>query len=138
MSLNEMLIMISKTILLIAFAFGCGLVLQIGRKYLILENLKPYIPMVSKIILTVEKECRTQTGAEKMAIVEEKIIEVLPTEAIKKIKKSPYKTIGNFVQFVFGIVEPIILTKMGIRKNEWNASQSKNERKSSYPNEARK
>ncbi len=84
------------------------------KKYSDWQALRPIIAEVVRIILKVEKENKTLNGEAKKEIVESEINKNLEQQDIKKIKKSPFKKIGRFVQYVFvTFAEPIIIAKFG-------------------------
>ncbi len=89
-----------------------------AKKYFDFEELKPIIAEVVKIIINVEKTQNTNiNGIVKKEIVENIISKQLPKNDIKKINKSIFKNIGNFVQYVFiNFAEPILLKKLNKSK----------------------
>ena len=83
------------------------------RKWLKLEDLKPIIAEVAKLIMDVERTQKECSGESKMDMVKDLIEVKLPVSDIIKIKKSPFKSIGRFAQYVFTTVaEQAILSRL--------------------------
>ncbi len=94
-----------------------GVFAYFGKKYFDIEALKPIIALIEKIILDVEKSNKDLSGVAKKQIVEEIIAEKFPVADLRKIKKSPLKTIGVAVEYVFQtFAQPMILAKFGKKK----------------------
>ena len=83
------------------------------RKYIVWEELKPIMTDIAKMIMDIEKEQKRTGGAAKMELLEKTIATTLPETDLLKIKKSPFRTIKRFAQFVFTtIAEKAILSRL--------------------------
>ncbi|MCL2064058.1 MAG: hypothetical protein FWG98_06760 [Candidatus Cloacimonetes bacterium] len=101
-----------ETLYLLFMVILIGVLLYFGRKYVNHEELLPIISDVVRFILQIEKENNKSSGIEKKVMVEQLMEQELESSAINKITRSPFKSIGSFVQYVFTVfAEPIILSK---------------------------
>jgi len=109
----------------IVLAVAIAVIYYFGKQYVDWQKLRPIMVEIANIILRVENERKLRknevdklenvafTGEEKKSLVEKTIEKELPEADKERIKRSPFKSIGKIVEYVFlNIAQPIILGRL--------------------------
>jgi len=118
-------------IITIVVCIAVGVIYYFGKQYIDWQKLTPIVAEIVNLILRVENErqaCKENveggedslvplSGEEKKREVVKLIEKELDPEDIVRIRRSPFKTIARFVEYIFvNIAQPIILGRLANRK----------------------